>query len=263
VATGGTLKRRVLYTTNELVEFPVTAFVGITSRTPHFRREDVADRLLLFHVERLKTFGAEGELLGALTAQRDTLMTEVAGQLQRVLRALHKTKGKSYDSNFRIADFAQFVLKVADAEGRLEEAQAMLDRLGQEQLAFATQDDPIVELLEDWVKTNAEREVTTNELYAALKELAGNAFPPRAFDFRTAVGFGQYLQGHKATLGALFGATDRTVGGRKRLWTFHKPASDAPPAATAVKSEGEDAVPTLFLDRTTQNNHHQITTTEQ
>jgi hypothetical protein len=53
VATGGTLKRRVLYTTNQLVEFPITAFVGITSRTPHFKREDVADRLLLFHVERL------------------------------------------------------------------------------------------------------------------------------------------------------------------------------------------------------------------
>ena len=43
VATGGTLKRREYYTTNKLVEYPITAFVGITSRTPHFRREDVAD----------------------------------------------------------------------------------------------------------------------------------------------------------------------------------------------------------------------------
>ena len=67
VATGGMLKRRLLYTTNQLVEFPITAFVAITSRTPHFRREDVADRLLLFHVERLETFGAEGELLSELT----------------------------------------------------------------------------------------------------------------------------------------------------------------------------------------------------
>ena len=48
-----------------MVEFPITAFVGITSRTPHFRREDVADRLLLFHVERLKEgFVAESDAVG-------------------------------------------------------------------------------------------------------------------------------------------------------------------------------------------------------
>jgi len=57
VATGGTLKRRLLYTTNQLVEFPITAFVGITSRTPPFKREDVADR------------GIRGEM-PALTASR-------------------------------------------------------------------------------------------------------------------------------------------------------------------------------------------------
>jgi hypothetical protein len=140
VATGGTLKRRLLYTTNQLVEFPITAFVGITSRTPHFKREDVADRLLLFHVERLETFGAEGELLSELTAQRDTLMTELVGQLQRVLAALHDNKGKSYPTTFRIADFAQFVLRVADADGKLAEAQAMFERLGEEQLAFTAQE---------------------------------------------------------------------------------------------------------------------------
>ena len=149
VATGGTLKRRNLYTTNQLVEFPITAFVGITSRTPHFRREDVADRLLLFHVERLEAFGAESTLLAELTAQRNALMTELVGQLQRVLAALAKNKDKTYPTNFRIADFAQFVLKVADADGRLAEAEAMFDRLVAEQLAFIAQDDPVIELLDD------------------------------------------------------------------------------------------------------------------
>jgi hypothetical protein len=71
VATGGMLKRRKYYTTNQLIEYPITAFVAVTSRTPYFRREDVADRLLLFHVERLETFGAESALLGELTAHRN------------------------------------------------------------------------------------------------------------------------------------------------------------------------------------------------
>ena len=101
----------------------------ITSRTPHFRREDVADRLLLFHIERLETFGAEGDLLNELTLHRNALMTELVGELQRVLGALEKTKGKSYKTSFRIADFAQFVLRTADAEGNFAEAEAMLNRL--------------------------------------------------------------------------------------------------------------------------------------
>ena len=116
------------------MEYPITAFVGITSRTPHFKREDVADRLLLFNVDRLEPFRAESELLRELIAQRNVLMTELVGQLQRVLSALEKGKGKSYSTSFRIADFAQFVLKVADAEDRLAEAEAMFERLAQEQL---------------------------------------------------------------------------------------------------------------------------------
>ena len=223
VATGGTLKRRNLYTTNQLVEFPISAFVGITSRTPQFRREDVADRLLLFHVERLEAFGAESTLLAELTAQRNALMTELVGRLQRVLAALAKNKDKTYPTNFRMADFAQFVLKVADADGRLAEAQAMFDRLAAEQLAFIVQDDPVIELLEDWIALEGGKgkEVTTAQLFDELRRMTNSS--QRTFDFKSAKGFGQYLQSNRATLKALFGATERTAGGRKRLWRFNPP----------------------------------------
>ncbi|MHC5057588.1 MAG: hypothetical protein ACYTKD_23175 [Planctomycetota bacterium] len=76
-ATGGSLQRRELYTTNRLVEFPVVASVGITSRTPHFRREDIADRLLLFYLKRLRSFTPESDLLQELENRRDEVMTEV------------------------------------------------------------------------------------------------------------------------------------------------------------------------------------------
>ena len=227
VATGGTLKRRLLYTTNQLVEFPVTAFVGITSRTPHFKREDIADRLLLFHVERLEAFGAEGQLLGELTAQRNLLMTELVGELQRILRALRLTKAKAYSTTFRLADFAQFMLRMADAEGQLANAEATLNRLSAEQLAFTAQDDAVIELLEDWVASNPGREVTTGTLFMELKTLAALSQPQRAFDFRTSIAFGLYLQSNRATLRALFGAEDRTIGGRKRVWGFHTAALKA------------------------------------
>ena len=248
VATGGMLKRRLYYTTNQLVEYPITAFVGITSRTPHFRREDVADRLLLFHVERLETFGAESALLAELTARRNELMTQLVGKLQRVLGALEKNKGKAYHTTFRIADFAEFVLKVADADGQLPEAEAMLERLGEEQLAFIVQDDPVIELLEDWVMDHAGQEVTTAQLFMALRTLARSSHPQRSFDVKSAVSFGQYLQSNRATLKALFGATDRTVGGRKRLWQFSapKPTEVEPVAAATRESEDEDLTPFLL-----------------
>jgi hypothetical protein len=142
VATGATIMRRKLYTTNDLAEFPVTAFLGITSRSPHFVREDVADRLLLFSLDRMEKFTAEGELREKLAAERNLLMTELVGELQGALRALELNRDKQYDVSFRMADFGAFLLKVADANGRLREAETMFERLGKEQLAFTIQDDP-------------------------------------------------------------------------------------------------------------------------
>ena len=76
-ATGGTIKRRVLYTTNRLVDYPIVAALGITSRTPHFRREDVADRLLILQVERFEAFVSAAHLDQDIERHRDALMTQV------------------------------------------------------------------------------------------------------------------------------------------------------------------------------------------
>jgi hypothetical protein len=51
------------------------------------------------------------------------------------------------------------------------------------------------------------------ELFAELRELGAQSQPPIPLDFKSARPFGGYLAGHKATLRALFGATDRTAGG--------------------------------------------------
>jgi len=224
VATGGALKRRLYYTTNKLVEFPITAFVALTSRTPHFRREDIADRLLLFNVERLETFAAESVLLQELASKRDALMTEVAGRVQQIVRSLDQKRGVPYPTAFRMADFARFALAIADAEGRLGEVEGTLQRATQEQLAFATQDDPVLEMIDRWLEssTNLGRQVTTAELFAELLDMSRNSRPTLPFDFKSAKGFGSYLAGAKGTLRELFGATDRTAGGRRHYWKFAK-----------------------------------------
>ncbi len=133
VATGGSIKRRELYTTNRLVEYPVRAFVGITSRTPYFRREDVADRLLIFYVLRFETFTPESKLLAELEEHRDRVMTEVVGHLQEIVRVLRDRAGKTYPTRFRMADFADFALRLAHAQGWGDHMASIVDCLAGEQ----------------------------------------------------------------------------------------------------------------------------------
>jgi hypothetical protein len=147
-----------------------------------------------------------------------------------------------------MADFGQFVLKVADANGRLAEAEAMFGRLSREQLMFTIQDDPVVELLEDWVKGYTGQEVTTGQLFTALQTLARCS--QRSFDFKSVGSFGQYLQSNRATLKALFGATDRTGGAGKRLWRFSPPEDAQVVPVEPANGEGKDDDDwTFYMDR--------------
>ncbi len=78
LATGGAIKRRILYTTNKLGEFPIVANVAVTSRTPNFTREDVAERLLPLNVQRIESFEPESALLADLLQRRDQIVSAIA-----------------------------------------------------------------------------------------------------------------------------------------------------------------------------------------
>jgi hypothetical protein len=53
VATGGNLEKRILHTTNQHKEFPIISTVALTSRTPMFRRDDIAERLQIVSLDRI------------------------------------------------------------------------------------------------------------------------------------------------------------------------------------------------------------------
>jgi hypothetical protein len=173
-ATGGTVSKRVLYTTNTLVDYPIDCFVGITSRTPYFQRDDVADRLLVFHVRRFEEgeFIAESELLSAILKDRDRIMTVVLRQLQAAIKALQETAGREYKTTFRMADFATFALRIADVNGGRETLEDIFDRMGDEQAAFTLDGDTLVEMLNLWLRDgrNHNRPVSAAELYKELAE---------------------------------------------------------------------------------------------
>src|SRR3989441_12510602 len=109
IATGGTIKRRTYYTTNKLVEFPLKAWVGITSRTPHFKREDVADRLLPFHIQRIPEFAAFHDIEQEVLQKHNLLLTALVRNVQIVLRHLSVKDTKRFQTTFRMVDYAYFV----------------------------------------------------------------------------------------------------------------------------------------------------------
>jgi len=222
-ATGGSIKRREYYTTNRLVEYPIRAFIAVTSRTPQFRREDVADRLIILHVDRLETFKAESRLLAELVARRDAVMTEVVGHLQEIVEALGTQAERTIATRCRMADFADFALKIAYAQGWGDHMLAILEGLSAEQSAFAIEGDPLAELLDLWLKEgdgrNAGREVRTRELgdeLAKLANLNGIQFP---FAGKTQA-LAQRLRNAKSALGEVFQIGERKGKGGYQYWSF-------------------------------------------
>jgi hypothetical protein len=223
VATGGNIKRRELYTTNRLVEFPVKAFLGITSRTPHFRREDVADRLLLFYVLRFETFVPESQLSADLLDNRDRIITEIIGHLQEIVKCLGDQENDTYSSGFRMADFANFALKIAYCQGWGDHMNSILRKLADEQTSFTIEGEPIFDLLDIWLAKdngkNVGRELTSADL---CRELAGIAEVNEIeFWYKDKTrAFAQRLRNLKSSLQTCFETSERNGGGRKRFLSF-------------------------------------------
>jgi hypothetical protein len=148
-ATGGTVDKRVLYTTNTLVSYPINVFIGLTSRTPYFNRDDVADRLLVFHLCRFGDgqYRGEDELKTEVLRHRNRILTGVVRDLQECIASLRQTDGKTYTTSFRMADFATFCLRMAEGKGTTEAMGDLFNRMAGGQSAFTLEGDCFVELL--------------------------------------------------------------------------------------------------------------------
>ena len=235
VATGGSIKRRDYYTTNKLVEFATHCFLAITSRTPHFRRDDVADRLLIHKVKRIDNFIAEAELLAEVINRRDDAMSEVVEELQRMVQALQESCGERMSFTHRMADFASLAVRVSSPDHR-EEVKAILDLLSKEQSSFSLENEPIFDLLLEWAKENPGREISNPNLCKELATLAEKLevpFPYKTVSENTGQpeyqtkSFGHRMSLLRANLERFFVIEKRSAGGHKTLYKYTpKPESD-------------------------------------
>lgn len=158
VSTGQTIQKRELYSDMKLLKFDTKTFIGVTSRTPQFTRDDVADRLICISFKRIKdekgndSFISENDLIQGVLDNRNQIISYIMLELQNILKALEETKGRSYRTKFRIADFAKFGLRINDVIGRKQEFENILDKVCQTQKDFAVEEDSLVYTLKIFAK---------------------------------------------------------------------------------------------------------------
>jgi hypothetical protein len=220
-ATGSKIKKRILYTTNQMVEIPVRCWLAITSRTPEFTRDDVADRLLILLVGRFHKFAAERDLLDEVAGHREDCWRELLGLLQEVTVALKETVHYHPSVNFRMADFATFAVKVAKSANLEPVVERLLHKLSKSQSTFALHDDPVFSAIYYWCcdAENERKELSAAELCAALSEVAEEEhidFPFRGSPRALA----QRLNHLWTDLEKYFVMRTRTLGGRRRYYSF-------------------------------------------
>jgi hypothetical protein len=224
-ATGGSVKKRELYTTNRMVDFPIRCFLAITARTPAFRRDDVADRLLIMRVGRVRNFKSERHMIAQVLKDRDFIMSEVVRHLQEVVCALRDYKNNKKDVAFRMADFAEFALTVAHYAERYDQVKIILRKLALEQTYFTLEDDPIFDLLFKWVPENQGREVTAAELCNELSALAIKYKIEFPYEDKVQ-SFAQRLNNLYDNLSKFFNMTRRRGQARKAYYSFSMKLKD-------------------------------------
>jgi len=177
-ATGVRMSRRRLYTDSDEVYFTPRAGLIITSRDPHFRREDVARRLLPIRFKEIpeKQRRTETDIRAEVDALRGRIWADLLTALARVQDAWPKLKG-TLKSSHSLADFAVFGALVAAAHpehGDPEQWEALMGRLEQAQHRFTTEEDPLAELLDAVLEQSKGtlHQQPVSDLFRDLRDLA-------------------------------------------------------------------------------------------
>jgi hypothetical protein len=174
-------------------------------------------------------------------------MTELVHVLQEVLSAIEEERAAavaaaaaagpaadSFESALRMADFGCFALAVGRAAGQRDQVRQLLAKLSGAQVTFTLDNDPLVNLIEQWLAAdggkNDGREVSTADLAGDLMTLAHQR-GIRAEDLGNTQKLGMKLTHLKDALGERFGMTERRGHANERLMRFYRPRGSGEGAA--------------------------------
>ncbi len=220
VVTGADISRRELYTTNTQARYRPRCFVGLTARTPQFRREDVAERALIFPVAELEHKLPERAILQEVMDNRSSLWGECLLDLKTIVQVLKQGR-RPQPTTFRLADFADFCLQIAGSEpGGTRHVARALTHMQVQQADFALAEDPLLAALEEWAGVHGDRDPidagTLNNELAAIAGRLGADWP-----YRDGKALGTRLKNLLGSLRQFFAVhTEEDRHGKRKLYQF-------------------------------------------
>lgn len=228
VATGGQVSKRRLYSDNELLSLVFNTFLAITARTPRFRRDDVADRLIVTRVDRLgdEGFMQESVIVEQVNRLREELCSELLDQLVTAVSRVKETHGKALLSPIRSSDFGGFVMRLASGGPDEAQAREALVRVARAQNQYVTEEDPTVELLLNWIRVTSKESggqtmlVTARQLHTALAAFAAQERSKFSF-LDNPKGFADFLKRTLASLKDQVAVTMKKDNTKTNAYMFH------------------------------------------
>lgn len=109
-ATGGIIERRTLYTNSVIHDIEILCNIALSSRTPHFRRPDVADRSLLTELRPLKRKMSDPAFKRFVLERRTGAVWYMFQCIQHSLQGADKPSDETMadiDRNFRMVGWAE------------------------------------------------------------------------------------------------------------------------------------------------------------
>lgn len=181
VSTGTSIKTRKLYKNNEIIITKVNCFVAITTRNPYFKRDDLCDRMIIIHLDRIEGWFESSNLSKEkFLNNRWIIMSRLCINLQWLLKWTKKLE--DYSSNFRVSDFANFSYNI-DKDNK-EKLDVIFDKLVTTQQELTNSTDSLVLLIDYLLEESKNHEYVYwfkewefykwNELHKIFSEFAAN-----------------------------------------------------------------------------------------
>ncbi len=188
ISTGMTITLRMLYKTNVAIRFRPSTFIALTSRSPKFRRDDVADRLLILKVKRFEDFTPQSVLMDQICAARGEIWGDILRELNRRVKALQEKRDLKISSPFRLADFYSFVKKT---NKNITDIDTIFQKMSKTQSDYVLESHPFFEFLNIYMPGRFTEEMSTGAWYKMGKE----TMESQKLDwYRTSRSFGMQLK---------------------------------------------------------------------
>lgn len=225
-ATGSEWSHRQLFTDDAQVTIKPRSWIAVTTRNPSsFRRDDVADRCIVFKFARREQrsgYLRVHELRNKILADRDMLYGEWLWHLNNIVKRLREAPLSNPPSQHRLADYAALTYTIADATAidrpTLDKA---FQELQVERDTLTLDSDPLSALIGIWIdKGNAGRPVTARELYKELSMLACTEEPDFDRIYKSTHSLAARLRNSASALTRLHGMVTGKKRGKTKTYTF-------------------------------------------